>query len=223
MSNLSLSFFKWNRHVCVCCGFKCCLPASEWNPSFYTTFVSHPKAAPQSVCVAPPAPHSSSTSVPVVIPSAWLSPPVDYPLWVLQQHQTGNKSHCIITAPCFAWLSRLRPLRASHWPARLLALPPGVGHPRNRTSRLLPWGRWLEERGLPIMPLPVRLALSAALCDARRAERSGEARCVQKRHRAGSFFFGQDAQTPNMFQDKKYDHIWWTLDGLNSNTAIYAL
>lgn len=49
----------------------------------------------------------SSSSVPVVITAARLSsrPPVDYLLWVLQQHQTGYKSHCITTAPRFASLS----------------------------------------------------------------------------------------------------------------------
>lgn len=60
--------------------------------------------------------------------------------------------------------------------------------------------------GCQSCPLPVRLAFSAALCDARRAERSGETRCIPT-ETYGRLLFGQDAQTPNMFQDKKYDHI----------------
>lgn len=70
--------------------------------------------------------------------------PLDCFLWVLQHHQTGYKSHCIITAPCFA--SRCaRPPHGFDWPVQVLGRPLWAGHRRNRKSRLLLRDRWLEE------------------------------------------------------------------------------
>ena len=116
----------------------------------------------------------------VIMPAC---PPVDCFLWVLQQHRTGYKSHCIITAPCIASRSA-RPSRASDWPLRLLGQPPQTGHRCNRTSRLLPWGRWLGERG---SPWTVNHALSCAprihCCSLRRAECGATRRAAyQQRH-----------------------------------------
>lgn len=90
--------------------------------SLFTQRLQNPRTGAH---MAPPAPHSPPTSVPVVIMLA--CPPVDCSLWVLQQHRTGYKSHCIITAPCFASLSA-RPLLASDWPATLLGRPLRAGH-----------------------------------------------------------------------------------------------
>lgn len=105
-------------------------------------------------------------------------PPVDCFLWVLQQHRTGYKSHCIITAPRFASRST-RPERAWDWPARLLGRPLRAGHRCNRKSRLLPWGRWLG-RGLSLncqscsfLCAPHSVQLSAT-----RWVRSDETRCI---------------------------------------------
>lgn len=105
-------------------------------------------------------------------------PPVDCFLWVLQQHRTGYKSHCIITAPRFASRSA-RPERACDWPARLLGRPLRAGHRCNRKSRLLPWGRWLG-RGLSLncQSCSFLCASHSVQLPATRWVRSDETRCI---------------------------------------------
>ncbi len=126
--------------------------------------------------MASPAPHSTPASVPVVIMPA--CPPVDCFLWVLQQHRTGHKSHCIIAAPCFASRSA-RPPRASDWPVPLLGRPHRAGHRCNRKSRLLPWGRWLA-KGLSLncQSCSFLCASHSVLLPATRWVRSDETRCI---------------------------------------------
>lgn len=69
-------------------------------------------------------------------------------LGVLQQHRTGYKSHCIIAARCSA-ARFARPPPTTDWTVALLVRPLRAGHRCNHKSRLLPWGRWLGERGSP--------------------------------------------------------------------------
>lgn len=120
--------------------------------------------------------HPPSTSVPVVITPA--CPPVDCFLWVLQQHRTGYKSHCIIAAPRFA--SRFaRPVRACDWAVRFLGRPLRAGHRCNRKSRLLPWDRWLG-KGLSLncQSCSFLCVSHPVLFPATRWVRSDETRCI---------------------------------------------
>lgn len=180
MGNFFTSFTSCD--LCSSSATNICSSNAKWlHTSLYS--IQHGKRW----AMAPPDPHSPSASVSVVIMPA--CPPVDCFLRVLQQHQTGYKSHCIITAPCFASLSA-RPLHATDWPARLLARPLRTGHRCNRKSRLLPWGRWLGERG---SPWTVNHALSCApriqCCCLRRAECGATRRAAyQQRHTEQAHF-----------------------------------
>jgi len=166
-----------------------------------TIFIQHLRNPRHLIrSVAPPAPHSSSTSVFVVITPA--CPPVDSFLRVPQQHQTGYKSHCIITAPCLA-----SPCPAHYEPSigqwgSLVCLSErdigAIVHPAS-FLRARDWekGALLE---LSIMFLPVRFAFSAAACDAPSAERRD---ALHTNRETGSrLILGQDAQNPSCSSTK---------------------
>ena len=206
-------------HVGYCLAVFTASPLVVWQYSFSSSWVTSAHwqhivhftatVAKNSAHMAPPAHPHPHTSVPVVIMPA--CPPLDCFLWVLQQHRTGYKSHCIITAPRFASRSA-RPARASDWPARLLGRPLRAGHRCDRKSRLLPWGRRLG-KGLSLncQSCSFLCASRSVLLPATRWVRSDETRCIPTethgsrliKARVATCDRAQDAQTPSCSLTKK--------------------